>query len=319
MRRILITGVGGDVACAIIRSLRDRFPGDEIYGMDIKEFTPYMDVLTKVIKAPRYTDEGYVPFLKRTILENGITHFLPTTEQEILIASDNRQFFEAHGVRLVINNDKIIRVCTSKYKTAEFLKNIGVDAPETYRADRYQGELGYPFIMKADSGSGGKKLTVIRDEEQWAEAGKEDMVCQQMVGDADNEYTVGVFSDGVIVRSIILKRYLGYGGMSVEVHCCECPEMSSVAEKIAKAFQLRGCINVQLRRQADRCYVFEINPRLSSTTGFRHKLGFQDAAWWFDIIDGQEVPAYRNDSVGKVGVKVTDDVILMREKSAGGG
>lgn len=318
MRRILITGVGGDVACAIIRCLKDSFAGDEIYGMDIKEFTPYMDELTKTIRAPRYTDKEYTPFLKRTIMENNITHFLPTAEPEIMVAAENRSFFEEHGVRLIINSDEIIKTCTSKYKTAAFLKSIGVDAPATYPASGYKGELGYPFIMKADSGSGSKKLKIVENEEQWFNADKENMICQQMVGDTDSEYTIGVFSDGIIVRSIVLRRYLGYGGMSVEVHCCENPEMNRIAEKIAGGFHLRGCINVQLRRHGDRCYVFEINPRLSSTVGFRHKMGFQDAAWWFEISDGEEVPIYRNDAVGKVGVKVTDDIILTQNSTGGG-
>ena len=65
MRRILITGIGGDVACSIIRCLKDSNDTDEIFGMDIKKYTPYMDVITKAFVAPRYDDESYVPFVEK--------------------------------------------------------------------------------------------------------------------------------------------------------------------------------------------------------------------------------------------------------------
>ena len=318
VRKIMLTGVGGDVACAIIRCIQDGFKNDEIYGMDIKEYTPYMNRIKKSITAPRYTESGYVSFLKRSIMENEITHFLPTTEAEILIAAENRRFFMDNGIKLLINNDIIIKTCTSKYQTAKFLKDAGIDVPLTYLADEYKGELSYPFIVKADSGSGGKKLKLIQNERQWDKVEKEHMVCQQLIGDADHEYTVGIFSDGTQVRTIVLKRYLGLGGMSIQVCCCENPDIQNIAKKIAKAYDLHGCINVQLRKQEDIYYVFEINPRLSSTAGFRHKMGFQDVIWWFMLMDGENIPNYKNDSVGMVGVKLTDDVILTKIGGGGG-
>lgn len=314
MRKILITGIGGDIACAIIRCILDEFKNDEIYGIDIKEYTPYMDQIKQAIVAPRYTEDNYVPFLKKLILENGITHFLPTSETEIIIAAENRSFFKENGIKLLINNDIIIKTCTSKYQTAVFLKDAGIDVPLTYLADEYKGELSYPFIVKADSGSGGKKLKIIQDQEQWNKVVKENMVCQQLIGDVDNEYTVGIFSDGIQVRTIVLKRYLGPGGMSVEVHCCENPDIQAIAEKIAIAYNLHGCINVQLRKHESRYYVFEINPRLSSTTGFRHKMGFQDVIWWFMLMDGEDIPYYQNDAAGMIGVKLMDDVIIDRKQ-----
>ena len=312
VRKILITGIGGDVACAIIRCIQDGFKNDEIYGIDIKKYTPYMDQIKKAFVAPRYTEDCYVSFLKELIIENKISHFLPTTEQEILIAAEHRGFFQGNGIKLLINNDVIIKTCVSKYQTAVFLKGVQIDVPQTYRADNYKGELGYPFIVKADRGSGGNKLEIIHDRWQWNKVDKENVVCQQLIGNSDNEYTVGIFSDGSEVRAIVLRRYLGPGGMSVEVHCCENPDIQNIAVKIAKAYDLHGCINVQLRKQEGRYYVLEINPRLSSTTGFRHRMGFQDVIWWFMLIDGETIPKYRNDATGKIGVKLMDDIILTR-------
>ena len=310
MRRILITGIGGDVACAIIRCIQDAFPDDEIFGIDIKAYTPYMDRIAKAIVAPRYTDKSYVSFLKETLLNNGITHFLPTTEPEILIASGFRSFFKEHKIKVLINNDAIIQTCTSKYKTAKFLQASGICVPMTWLANEYKCGLSYPFILKADTGSGSKKLSIIKNDEEWKNAIKDGMLCQELVGNPDNEYTVGVFSDGEETRTIIFRRYLGFGGMSVEVHCCDNFEIKQIASSVANIFNLQGCVNIQIRKQGNRYLVFEINPRLSSTVGFRHKMGFQDVVWWLKFLDGEKLTKYNEDAIGMIGLKVTDDIVF---------
>ena len=310
MRRILITGIGGDVACAIIRCLKDSGNDDKIYGIDIKQYTPYMNLITETFTAPKYTDGDYLPFVKGLIEKYEITHFLPTTEYEIMLFDKERDYFEKKGVKIIINNSQIIDVCMDKYKTAAFLKDAGVDTPKTFFAEEYKEGLKFPFILKAQSGCGSKGLKIIKSETDWTECGKSGMICQELIGSEDAEYTVGVFSDGKNVNSITLKRQLGYGGLSALVEVCDIPEITRIAEKSAKAFGLRGSFNIQLREQGGRYFVFEINPRLSSTTGFRHRFGFKDALWWLDMADGKEIPRYDNQSVGKVGIKVMDDIIL---------
>lgn len=311
MKRILITGIGGDISCAIVRCLLENGAfNTEIYGVDIKEYTPYMNRIRKTFVAPRYTDIEYLPFIKKIIIDNNITHYLPTSEQEIIIANNNRSFFESNGVLLLINNEEIINICTSKYKTADFLDRHGVDVPKTYYADKYKGGIEYPFVMKSDMGCGSKGLRIIHNDDEWMSAEKEGMVCQQMVGSSEDEFTVGVFSDGFVINTITMKRQLGYGGLSVFVQCCDIPQVDDIALRVAQAFNLKGSFNIQLRRDGGKYYIFEINPRLSSTTGFRHKMGFKDVIWWLEMLDGRKIPKYLNEAVGLVGVKVLDDIII---------
>lgn len=310
MRSILITGAGGDVACAIIRCLLDKNKDDKIYGIDIKKYTPYMNLMTKSFVAPRYTEDEYMPFIKRLIVDYNITHFLPVTEQEIMLVDKERSFFTEQDVKVLINNEKIIDVCTSKYKTVSFLKNNLIDVPETFYAEDYFGELGYPFIMKSDSGCGSKNLKIIHNMDEWEAADKQGMICQQMIGTPDSEYTIGVFSDGNVINTITLKRQLGYGGLSALVECCDIPKINDIAVKIAKIFDLKGALNIQLRKDKNKYFIFEINPRLSSTTGFRHKFEFKDAVWWINMVDGKDIQKFENHDVGSIGVKVMDDIVI---------
>lgn len=316
MRKILLTGIGGDVACAVIRCIMEDEENIELYGIDIKKYTPYMKKFKRADTAPGYTKEAqWIHYIKEYILKYGITHFLPITEPEILIADKYRDFFRDANTKLMINNSNILKICTSKYKTACFLKENRFDAPETYYAEKYMGELKFPFIVKADYGCGSSSLQIVRDSSQWKYIEKKNMVCQELIGDIDHEYTVGVFSNGRAVESIIYRRQLGYGGMSVAVECVAIPEISAISEKVARLLKLEGSINIQMREWNGKYYIFEINPRLSSTVGFRHKMGFTDTVWWLNLIDGKQQKIIFEMPVGAVGIKMTDDIIYKLEKN----
>lgn len=310
MRKILLTGVGGDVACAITRCLLDWKADRELYGLDIKKYTPYMHEFQETSIAPAFTDASYQQYIEEYILEKGITHFLPTTEPEILIADKNRDFFDRNNVKLLINNKQILDICTSKCKTSMFLQANGITAPATYHAEDYAEGLEYPFILKSDFGRGSKSLCLINNESDWSQAVKNGMVCQEYVGNPESEFTVGVFSDGHNTNSIIYRRNLGLGGLSVTVECCKNHKIEKIAQKVAEIFCLKGCINIQIREDKDDFYIFEINPRLSSTTGFRHMMGFTDVIWWIEMLDGiysykKIIPPY-----GAIGVKSLEDKIV---------
>lgn len=319
MRRILLTGIGGDVACAVIRCIMENGGDTELYGIDIKKYTPYMKIFKRTDTAPGYAEEEkWIQYIQDYILKYGITHFLPITEPEILIADKHRNFFEANNIKLVINNRSILEICTSKYKTACFLRENQVDVPETYRAENYAGELEFPFIVKADYGRGSASLQIVKDSSQWKHIEKRNMVCQELIGDRDHEFTVGVFSNGKDVESIIYRRQLGYGGMSVAVECVAVPEIRAISERIAGLLKLEGSINIQMREWNGKYYIFEINPRLSSTAGFRHKMGFTDTIWWLDLTDGKQQKIIFEIPAGAVGIKMTDDIVYKSEKNKRG-
>jgi carbamoyl-phosphate synthase large subunit len=56
--------------------------------------------------------------------------------------------------------------------------------------------------------------------------------------------------------------------------------LNDYAIKIAKEFNLNGSINIQSRKVNNSFYIFEINPRFSSTVYIRNHFGFKDVLWW---------------------------------------
>lgn len=312
-KNILITAIGGDIACATLRCIKDGYIFDKIIGCDINPYVQGLQYVHKFLLAPKYADiPAYVSFIKDTCIREEITHFLPMSEPEIKIANEHRYFFSEHNIKLMINNKLIIETALSKYKTAHFLKEHGLTVPETFYASEYQGQLPYPLIIKPDKSCGSKNVHLIRIDGELTSVLKksEDVVIQEYIGSDEEEYTMGIYSDGEIVKSIAFRRRLGFGGMSIFVETVVDPELDKVAYQVAKAFQLQGSVNIQMRKRDKQYYIFEINPRISSTVGFRHKLGFQDVIWWLKLLDGQpDKPDYIPEG-GRIGIKTLDEMIL---------
>ena len=312
MKRILITGTGGDVAVGIVKCILSDMPQSVIFGCDIKEFVPYLDRFERHFISPRYDSDDYWPVIRDICLEYKITHFFPSTEPEILIADGHRDFFSEHNISLVINNKKILDIATSKYKTAVFLRGNNVSVPDTYLPDNIPSVLEYPYIVKPDFGRGSAYLTKVNNQRdlEIALAAIPFPVIQRYVGTADREFTVGVFADGKKTRSISYRRTLGRGNMSAFVEVVQDSRLNDIADAVAKIFGLKGALNIQLRLHEDNYYIFEINPRISSTVAFRHQMGFRDVVWWLQTLSGEPIEDYRSIDAGVIGIKLDSEHIF---------
>ena len=65
-----------------------------------------------------------------------------------------------------------------------------------------------------------------------------------------------------------------------------------------------------MRNQYEIFYVFEINPRISSTIGFRSLLGFNDVAWWIDLVEGNKIKKYEYPNEKVYGVRSVEEKLF---------
>lgn len=320
MINLLITAIGGDVASATLRCIRNHYKSIKIVGCDIRKYNQGIMYVDAFFEAPAYTDEvRYKEFIFKLCKCEKITHFWPMTEYEIKWADRHRESFKEMDIELIINNSEIINIASSKFKTAKWLRELGLNTPKTVLIDQIiskkeiANKIGFPMILKMDSGSGSIGLKVIHNILEWNSVNLSKYygyIVQQYVGSEDEEYTVGVFSDGRETKSIIFKRRLGYAGLSSEVITVTNQYIEDAMCRLAQEMNLRGALNVQLRKEENLYYVFEINARISSTVGFRDLLGFCDAIWWLKLANHEKVTMDWEVIPGKVGVKIMSERIL---------
>lgn len=319
-KKIFITSVGGDVACAALRCLIEEKKYYEIIGCDIREDVQGKLYLDEFIIAPQHSDnEKYLDFIRNVCENRKIDYFLPIGEQEIILVSQIRDFFKEQGIGLVMVNDYIIEIATDKYKTHKMCREIGVLSPDTIRLEQLRKSEKMPFelpvVLKRATGCGGKGIKRIESQRQLLEVLKdknydENWIVQKEIGNSEEEFTMGIFSDGNNVSSLTFQRKLGFGSMSVWVKTVDDPKFHEIAMKIAKKTNLFGSINVQMRKDEKGYYVFEINPRISSSCRFRHLNGFTDVVWWIKLMDNQCPDIQFSTVQGRIGMKTLDEMLM---------
>ena len=93
-----------------------------------------------------------------------------------------------------------------------------------------------------------------------------DYVFQEFVGGDKNEFTCGLFrSKKGEIRTIIINRELSDGGYTNFGEVVSNSSIREVLFNIAERINLKGSINVQLRKDKTSPKVIEINSRFSST------------------------------------------------------
>lgn len=321
--RFLITAIGGDVGSSVVRCLNKEFSKENLVGCDIIPYVSAYDEVGEFFLAPPYVnEEKYLDVLLNECKVRKISYILPMTEGEILIFDKYKGLFNLRGIKVMINKSDILKIAFSKYSTANAVRKMGLNSPKTWRLKENIGEIRYPVIVKPDRGCSSRDVTVVYNCQECELVASKipDAIIQEYIGSSENEFTVGVFSNGNDIKTIAFRRTLGLGGMSKMVERIEDEKIDTMASTVAKAFQLEGAINLQMRKQEGEYYIFEINPRISSTVGFRYMLGFKDVKWWLDLLDGnkEKIP-YIPEKLPVIGIRTLDEKIFRGESLPEGG
>ncbi|TFD95798.1 ATP-grasp domain-containing protein [Jeotgalibacillus sp. R-1-5s-1] len=315
--KLFVTGIGGDIGFGILKCLNEIKYHSMLVGCDINDYPIGKLEVDKFHIAPKASEKDhYINFMLEICLKYDIDIIIPSSEQEIKVLNENKELFNTYNIKILINNNFIVRNFTDKHKTIEFFKKNHIKHPKTYILKEFKGELKFPIILKLKESVGGKGIFKIDDEIDldYFKKKHQDAIVQEIIGTIDNEYTIGIFSDGKSTYNIAFQRYLGFGSLSRQVKLVQDEKIDQLSKKIAKITNLRGSINVQVRKDFTGEYIpFEINPRLSSTIYFRHYFGFEDLKWWLDIYLGNKI-CYTPKFKKGVGVRTLNEVFFDLEK-----
>jgi carbamoyl-phosphate synthase large subunit len=290
---VLITGCGGDIALALARIARESGAAHRLVGCDIQDDHPgpvFYDTIARTLRADH---PDYLENLKRIVVANGVDAIVPTSEAEIarFLSADACAGFG--GVQVIMANPLSIEIGLDKLATIDMLRRSGLPAPWTTIVGKAP-PVSLPCILKPRRGHGGKGLRRVESADEVERLTRENpgALWQQLLLPDDQEYTCGLYrSRNGSIRTLALKRKL-QGGFTGSGEVVASATIDALLERIAVALDLYGSINVQLRMTANGPMVFEINPRFSSTVGFRHRLGFHDFIWSLLERRGLAIDAY---------------------------
>lgn len=305
--KVLVTGCGGDIGLAIGRILQEERCAAAVIGCDIEADHAGWVFFDDCFVVERATSSNYMDSLMQLVEKEHIDLVIPSSEPELrtLYAND---FFGRKDLFLTANK-KAMEVGFDKYRTAEFLQKHGLPHPWTQIA-AYGMPQEFPCILKSRTGCGSKDVRILTEENNCDQVFEsKDEIFQELIEGDDAEYTCGLFrSSSGEIRSIILRRKLR-GGLTGSGIVETNSEIEELLHAIALHLDLQGSINVQLRLRAGIPYVFEINPRFSSTVRFRYKLGFSDVIWSMQDFLHRVVDRYQTPMIGTRFYKIYEDII----------
>lgn len=285
---ILLTGIGGDISQSVAKILRETRPEYRLIGVDIHNqhagglFVDHSEVM------PSARESNYLVALENIVKKHSVDIVFPLTEPELGACLP----FEstASGVQWITAGARVVAVGLDKLETMSAIKQLGIPVPWTVSAtDDFPSS--YPCIFKSRFGSGSRSVFTVSDRSEakylmskWPEA-----IFQELLLPSDRELTCAVYRklDGTVAVLLMLRRLSG--GFSGWVKVVHNEEARRMCEAIAEGLDLRGSMNVQLRLTDKGPRVFEINPRISSTVLMRHRIGFSDALWMLDELEGRSI------------------------------
>jgi carbamoyl-phosphate synthase large subunit len=308
-RNILVTATGGrSVGSGILHALHRSSPEVSarwnIVASDADTFAWGLYKVSQAALLPLASAPDYFDRLRKIIKDFSIDAVIPGSEPEVDLLTKNPGMLD---VPVISNRAELVPLMMDKFRMTARLRELGLPLIETFPVQDWKKALShysFPFIIKPTVGTGGSKgLHFVFSEEEI------ETILPQLPpsGNYCIQYTVGVLTDsaGAMVDSIVMRRKLI--GLSL-LHSRSFQErqyavstgysqgffikdeaVQSFCESLALTLGSTGPLNIQLRKDGDRIYVFEIHPRFSGTTTMRADVGFNEPDVLLrNVLDGEQ-------------------------------
>lgn len=312
-------------------------PGDMIVATDMQLTAPALQAADVRLQVPAVYAPDYIDITLRICRDYSIDALISLNDLELPILSNNKERFDATGVKLIVSNPKVIDICFDKYKTAQWVESIGLNAPKTYvrleetKKALANGEITFPLFMKPRWGSGSIGLETVEDMEELdtyyrllmkkikksilatASIGDEYIMIQEKL--TGKEFGLDVMNDlcgnnvGVSVKQKLAMR----AGETDKAVTVDLPDVYRMGKIIGQNLHHIGNLDVDImqRNNGDYC-VLELNPRFGGGYPFSYEAGVNLPKAILSWLKGESVdpsilqPAYgrifsKNDYLVEVG------------------
>ena len=198
------------------------------------------------------------------------------------------------GVKIIGTNFENMDMAEDRGRFSDLLKSLGIPYPEygtahsTDEAIELAEKIGYPVLVRPSYVLGGQRMQIVINKEELEKAiislfkhmpGNHILVDRFL--DRCHEAEIDAIYDGQDFMVMGVMEHIEPAGIHsgdsnavlpvFDLSPMEVTTMEVYAEKIAKALDIRGLINIQFAIKDSKVYVIEANPRASRTTPFISK------------------------------------------------
>ncbi len=273
-------------------------PDDKVVATDMQLTAPALQVADVKLQVPAVYDTHYIDVTLNICKEQNIDALISLNDLELPILSEQKTKFEALGVKVIVSNPEVIDICFDKYKTAQWVESLGLNAPKTYvrladaKAALMSGEAVFPLFLKPRWGSGSIGLETVEDMEELdvvysllmkkikktilatASVGDEYIMIQEKL--TGKEYGLDVMNDfeGNNVAVSVKQKLAMRAGETDKAVTVDLPEVQEMGAIIGHNLKHIGNLDVDVMQRANGDYcVLELNPRFGGGFPFSYEAG----------------------------------------------
>ena len=271
---------------------------DKVFATDMQLSAPALQAADVKIQVPAVYDPKYIDITLGICKEHKIDALISLNDLELPILAENKTKFEAMGVTVIVSDSEVIDICFDKYKTAQWVESIGLNAPKTYvtlasaKEALAKGEIAFPLFMKPRWGSGSIGLETIDDMEELdiyyhllmkkikktilatASVGDEYIMIQEKL--TGKEFGLDVMNDleGNSVAVSVKQKLAMRAGETDKAITVDLPEVREMGATIGRNLKHIGNLDVDIMQRANGEYcVLELNPRFGGGYPFSYEAG----------------------------------------------
>jgi len=274
-KRVLVTGVGGNVGQGIIRNIRKCDYNIEVIGTNIIDFSAGNHLCDKFYKVPYAYDEAFITTIQKIVAEEKIDLIIPSTDFEVFYLVKHKEML---GTRLAASGPLAAEIYLDKYLSFQHHRKFNIPFADSILPSAYNGDFN-EFILKPRMGRGSRGIHI--NPADWSQFSDEEYMIQQFSRGQEITTAFYVNLKGELHGLITLLRSLENGATSqCKVVFEHDHAITAILKEMIRHTDLRGAANLQSIVTEDGSVIpFEVNCRISGTNSIRSNFGFEDVKY----------------------------------------
>lgn len=301
------------------------YASNSVYSIALQHADDYF--ITPLI----YSDD-YISAILQFCKSKNISIVLSLFDADLYILAKHKKMFENEGIRIIVSDEDFINTCNDKWKTYNFLSEIGVKTPKTFikkaqvKSELRVGKSQFPIVIKPRWGCGSIGVHIAHD---YDELDVLDKICRREIFDSylkyesnmtpetpivyqqyisGEEYKLNVINDlnGKYVKTFAIKKIAIRSGETDIGVTVSADMFESIGQWIAKNSNHIGILSVDCFVSNSTVYVIEFNCRICGIYPLLHLAGLNFTQQLVHWVKGK--PTDKQLFAVKEGVTVVKDL-----------
>ena len=275
-KKILVTGIGGNVAHGVLRNILNLKIDTFLVGTDVKKVSAGNHLCDKVYQVPLSNSAEHIPSIIKICKKEKIDLIIPTTDSEIYYLALAKEKLPV----LASSDAKVAQTFLNKYKTWLAFKKSSIPFADTRLPSEYKNDFK-EIIVKPIEGVGSKGIQINpKDPKSFPDS----YIIQKLYKGEEITTAFYVTKEKKLLGFITFKRSLYHGTTTMcEVTFKYDQALKKLIKRIVENFDIRGSCDIQsIVTEDGKIIPFELNCRLSGTNSVRAEFGFEDVRYTID-------------------------------------